>query len=55
MNYQEYFIDYVNNFLTVECFAEHYGFTISEANNVINIGRAYNNKDFNGLNLLINN
>ncbi len=36
---KELFLDYLNNFLTVECFAEYYGMTISQSNTVINIGR----------------
>lgn len=37
------YLDYVNNFLTVARFAEYYGITETEANEVIRIGR-YNNE-----------
>ena len=33
------YYDYVNNFLTVSRFAEHYGITETLANILINIGR----------------
>jgi len=38
------YLDYVNNFLTVEKFAEHYRFTENHANNVINKGRRAHEK-----------
>lgn len=40
--YEEMYLSYLNDFLTVECFAEYYGLTESQAVNVIDIGRAYN-------------
>lgn len=43
--YIELFLDYLNNFLTVERFAEHYGCTISQGNTIINIGRMQHNKN----------
>ena len=33
------YLDYVNNFLTVEAFADHYGLLHWQANKVINLGR----------------
>ncbi len=36
------YIDYVNNFLTVEKFAEHYGISPMMANQLINEMREYN-------------
>jgi len=30
-----YYLDFVNNFLTVECFAEYYDLTIEQANSII--------------------
>lgn len=33
------FLDYFNNFLTVERFAEYYGLTVTKARRVIRIGR----------------
>jgi hypothetical protein len=37
------YLDYVNNFLTVERFAEYYDLTIEEANLIIDKGRIINN------------
>jgi hypothetical protein len=39
----EMYLDYVNNFLTVAGFAEHYGIDEFEANVIINAGRELNN------------
>jgi hypothetical protein len=41
----ELYIDYCNNFLTVEYFAEYYDLSDEEANFVINNGRILNNKE----------
>ena len=38
MNRKEMYLDYVNNFLTVEKFAEHYGITEEKANEIIEEG-----------------
>ena len=38
------YIDYFNNFLTVEKFAEYYSYPLSDANYIINTGRKLNNK-----------
>jgi len=38
------FLDYVNNFLSVERFAEYYGMDMDKANRVIKIGRKINDK-----------
>lgn len=38
-----YFLDWVNNFLTVEYFAEYYNVQESYALAVIELGRQYNN------------
>jgi len=43
--YIEMFLNYLNDFLTVEVFAEYYGMTISQANTTINIGRMQHNKN----------
>ena len=40
--YEEMYLSYLNDFLTVERFAEYYGVTESQAINIIDIGRAYN-------------
>ena len=42
--YVELYLDYVNNFLTVERFAEYYNMSVDYANHVIEIGRKLNNK-----------
>ena len=39
----EMYLDYFNNFLTVSRFAEYYGISEEEANQVIKIGRMLNN------------
>ena len=36
---QTIYLDWVNNYLTVEVFAEHYGLTEYEAHDVIDFGR----------------
>ena len=33
---RQLYLEYVNNFLTVSSFAEHYGLTEEEANEIIN-------------------
>jgi len=37
------YLDYVNNFLTVEKFAEHYNISVERAERIINAGRIINN------------
>jgi hypothetical protein len=41
----ELYLDYFNNFLTIECFAEYYQLSEGDANFVINNGRILNNKE----------
>ena len=43
--YEEMYLDYFNNFLGVDSFAEYYGVTESQANTIINIGRMQNHKE----------
>ena len=43
MKKETMYLDYVNNFLTVERFAEYYNISIKEANNIINNGRILHN------------
>jgi len=38
----EMYLDYVNNFITTQAFAYHYGLDIFEANIIINAGRELN-------------
>jgi hypothetical protein len=40
----EMYLDYVNNFLTVECFSEYYEISLETGYRVIVIGRKINNK-----------
>jgi hypothetical protein len=49
MNYQplnkwaELYADYVNNFLTIEKWAEHYDMSIEQANDIYTLGRMSDN------------
>jgi len=38
------YLDYLNNFLSVEKFASHYNITVDEANKLINEGRTIHEK-----------
>ncbi len=38
-NYKEYYLEWVNNFLTIEKFAEYYGFSIKTATRIIETGK----------------
>ena len=38
------FLDYFNNFLTIERFAEYYGTTLEKAQRIIDIGRKCHEK-----------
>lgn len=40
----EYYLDYVNNYLTVEKFAEDNGISITDAKTIIRIGKKYHNQ-----------
>lgn len=40
--YEEMYLDYFNNFLTVERFAEHYDIDVETANKIIESGRIVN-------------
>jgi hypothetical protein len=40
----EIYLDWVNNFISLEKFAEHYGLDEIDANYVIELGRKLNNK-----------
>jgi hypothetical protein len=42
MDYEKLYLDYFNNFLTVERFAEYYELDVITAQNVINEGRKIN-------------
>jgi len=41
---EELYLSYFNDFLTVACFAEHYGFSEGVANMVIDQGRIVNHE-----------
>lgn len=45
MDFIKLYLVYVNDFLTVERFAEYYCFTVIEAENIINQGRKLLNKE----------
>ena len=42
MELEKMYLDYFNNFLTVRRFAEYYGISVKEANEIINLGRIIN-------------
>lgn len=42
-NFVTYYLDYRNNFLTVEAFAEWYGFSMETAKVIVECGRAISN------------
>ena len=44
MELEKMYLDYFNNFLTVRRFAEYYGISVKEANEIINLGRIINQK-----------
>ncbi len=39
-NAEDIYLDYLNNFITLEGFCNHYGLTVDEANTLIDKGRA---------------
>ena len=41
--FQDLYLDYVNNFLTIECFANYHGFDTDTALKYINIGKKIHN------------
>lgn len=43
---QKLFLDYFNNFLSVEGFASYYGFDLSKAQRVIDLGRKIHEGQF---------
>lgn len=43
-NLQHVYLDYFNNFLTLEKFAEHYGLDLEQAKNVIALGKDIHEK-----------
>jgi len=42
INAVEFYLDYFNNYLTVQAIADAYGISQELANNFINLGRQYN-------------
>lgn len=38
-SYKEYYLSYLNDFLTVERFADYYGFSIKTAKRIIETGK----------------
>jgi len=45
-HYKQFFLDWFNHFLTIECFAEHYNFPIHPAKTIINQGRVLHQDQF---------
>ena len=41
---QEFYLDWVNNYLTIEKMAEHYGLTADATQVLIDLGRLYHEK-----------
>ena len=46
MTLADYYLDYVNNFLTVEGFAEYYGLDADEAGGFLNVARELYGRQF---------
>jgi len=44
VNIQRFYLDWVNNFLTVQSLADHYDITKKEADILIECGRKLNNR-----------
>ena len=38
------YLDWYNNFVTIDCFADYYNISIDKAERIINIGRKINHK-----------
>lgn len=41
---REFFLDYINNYLTIEQFAEDNGISITDAKTIIRLGKKYHDK-----------
>lgn len=41
----EFYLDYFNNFLTIDRFAEYYNFTRYEASKILDLGKEVNHND----------
>jgi len=48
MNYEAFYLQYFNHFLTVVRFAEYHGFNVKKANRIINKGRVIHLDRFRG-------
>ena len=44
---EEMYIEWFNNYLTTERFAEHYNLGFAEVENIIDLGRQINHKKYN--------
>ena len=42
--YTRMYLRYVNEFLTLDRFAEYYGISVSRASNIVKVGKALNDK-----------
>lgn len=43
------YLDYRNNFLTISAFAQHYGLSSRQANDIVEAGRTISNIDYVGI------
>lgn len=46
---QEFYLDWVNNYLTVDTIAEHHEITVADAALLINLGRSYHEAGLNNV------
>jgi len=46
---QEFYLDWVNNYLTVDKMAEHNDLTVEDTATLINLGRSYHEKGLNNV------
>lgn len=44
----DFYLDYVNNYISVDLIAEHNAITVTDANRLINIGRKYHEQNVAG-------
>ena len=41
---ESYYLDFVNNFITLSAFSEHHDITEQQASDIINLGRQFNER-----------
>ena len=47
--FREMYLDWANNFLTVEAFAEYYNLTVEQARYVLDSGKRYHEESLTGV------